>query len=40
MDFKITAEFIPTGDQPQAIEQLSEGIMAGSPYQTLLGVTG
>src|SRR5665647_982616 len=40
MDFKITAEFIPTGDQPQAIEQLSEGIMAGLPYQTLLGVTG
>ncbi len=40
MNFKITADFIPTGDQPQAIEQLSEGIVSGAPYQTLLGVTG
>ena len=40
MNFKITADFIPTGDQPQAIEQLSEGIANGIPYQTLLGVTG
>ena len=40
MDFKITADFIPTGDQPQAIAQLSEGISSGYPYQTLLGVTG
>ena len=40
MDFKITADFIPTGDQPQAIAQLSEGIVSGIPSQTLLGVTG
>src|SRR5512133_2784251 len=40
MQFKILADFTPTGDQPQAIEQLSEGIMNGTPYQTLLGVTG
>ena len=40
MDFKLTADFIPTGDQPQAIAQLSDGIFSGIPYQTLLGVTG
>ena len=40
MDFKITAEFEPTGDQPQAIRQLVEGIKAEEPAQTLLGVTG
>ena len=40
MDFKITAEFIPTGDQPQAIGELAAGIRRGDPYQTLLGVTG
>ena len=40
MQFKITADFIPTGDQPQAIAQLSEGILSDIPYQTLLGVTG
>ena len=40
MNFKITADFIPTGDQPQAIAQLTEGILSGVPYQTLLGVTG
>ncbi len=40
MDFKLTAEFIPTGDQPEAIKQLVEGIKQDLPYQTLLGVTG
>ncbi len=40
MQFKIIADFTPTGDQPQAIVQLSEGIMNETPYQTLLGVTG
>ena len=39
-DFKIRADFKPTGDQPQAIEKLAEGIRAGHKYQTLLGVTG
>ena len=40
MDFKITSEFEPTGDQPAAIEQLKEGIESGEPAQVLLGVTG
>ena len=40
MEFKITSEFTPTGDQPQAIGELSEGIRRCDPYQTLLGVTG
>lgn len=40
MDFKITSEFKPTGDQPEAIAQLSNGILSGEPFQTLLGVTG
>jgi len=38
--FKITSDFSPTGDQPEAIEQLSKGILSGDKYQTLLGVTG
>ncbi len=38
--FKLHAPFKPTGDQPQVIEQLTESIMAGNKYQTLLGVTG
>ncbi|NND76662.1 MAG: excinuclease ABC subunit UvrB [Flavobacteriales bacterium] len=38
--FKIHSEFKPTGDQPQAIEQLSEGVLDGEKYQVLLGVTG
>lgn len=38
--FKINSPFEPTGDQPQAIAQLSEGIREGAPFQTLLGVTG
>ncbi len=40
MDLKIISEFKPTGDQPQAIEQLAKGIIDNSPHQTLLGVTG
>ncbi|MCK4852985.1 MAG: excinuclease ABC subunit UvrB, partial [Bacteroidales bacterium] len=40
MDFKITSEFTPTGDQPQAIEELAAGIRRGDRFQTLLGVTG
>ena len=40
MDFKITSEYQPTGDQPQAIKQLVEGLNAKEPAQTLLGVTG
>lgn len=40
MDFKIESEFSPTGDQPEAIKQLSTGIIKGEKYQTLLGVTG
>ena len=40
MDFKIVSPYRPTGDQPEAIKQLVEGINQGVPYQTLLGVTG
>ena len=40
MDFKIVSDFRPTGDQPEAISQLTEGINSGVPFQTLLGVTG
>ncbi len=40
MDFKLVSEFQPTGDQPEAIRQLVEGLNNGIPYQTLLGVTG
>jgi len=40
MKFKIKSEFKPTGDQPQAIKQLSHGIDSHDKYQTLLGVTG
>ncbi|TCO08757.1 excinuclease ABC subunit UvrB [Natronoflexus pectinivorans] len=40
MDFKIESYFKPTGDQPEAIRQLVEGIRTGSRFQTLLGVTG
>ncbi len=38
--FKLVSKFKPTGDQPQAIEKLVEGIQSGQKYQTLLGVTG
>lgn len=40
MDFKITSKYKPTGDQPQAIRQLTEGVLEGDPAQVLLGVTG
>ena len=40
MKFKLTSEFKPTGDQPEAIAALAEGFMAGKRFQTLVGVTG
>ena len=40
MEFKLTSEYKPTGDQPEAIRQLVEGVNNGEHYQTLLGVTG
>jgi excinuclease ABC subunit B len=40
MKFQIVSDYKPTGDQPEAIRQLSEGVLAGSQHQTLLGVTG
>ena len=40
MNFKLHSEFKPTGDQPQAIEQLVEGFKQGNQFETLLGVTG
>lgn len=40
MDFKIESVYKPTGDQPQAIEELCNGLKNGADYQTLLGVTG
>jgi excinuclease ABC subunit B len=40
MPFKLVSDFMPTGDQPEAIIQLVEGVNAGLPAQTLLGVTG
>ena len=40
MDFKIVSPYKPTGDQPEAIRQLVDGVNMGIPYQTLLGVTG
>lgn len=40
MDFKLTSEYVPTGDQPKAIEQLVKGLNEGEEHQTLLGVTG
>ena len=40
MDFNLQAEFSPTGDQPMAIKELVQGLHAGDPAQTLLGVTG
>ncbi len=40
MDFKLHSAYAPTGDQPQAIDALCEGVADGVPYQTLQGVTG
>lgn len=38
--FKLHSKYVPTGDQPEAIEKLVEGVNSGKKYQTLLGVTG
>ena len=38
--FEVVSEFQPTGDQPQAIEKLAEGVKRNDRFQTLLGVTG
>ena len=40
MDFKLHSEFKPTGDQPEAIKQLTDGLNSKEKFQTLLGVTG
>ena len=40
MKFELHSEFKPTGDQPQAIKQLANGVNENEPFQTLLGVTG
>ena len=40
MNFELVSDYKPTGDQPEAIAQLTEGIKEGLPAQTLLGVTG
>lgn len=40
MDFQLVSDFLPTGDQPEAIKQLVAGLRADVPCQTLLGVTG
>jgi excinuclease ABC subunit B len=40
MEFRLTSDFRPTGDQPEAIQQLVDGFLAGEQFQTLLGVTG
>jgi excinuclease ABC subunit B len=40
MQFKLQSSYQPSGDQPQAIQQLTEGLLNGERYQTLLGVTG
>ena len=40
MSFKLNSSYAPAGDQPEAIQQLTEGILDGEQYQTLLGVTG
>ena len=39
MNFELVSKFKPTGDQPQAIKQIVEGLRQDIPYQTLLGVT-
>src|ERR671931_2781682 len=38
--FGVSADFQPTGDQPQAVDRLAEGVLRGDDYQTLLGITG
>ena len=39
MDFKLHSDYAPTGDQPQAIAKLVEGLREGNQFETLLGVT-
>lgn len=38
--FELVSDFVPTGDQPQAIEELVKGFKEGNQFETLLGVTG
>ena len=40
MDFKLVSPYKPEGDQPQAIEKLTEGILRNDKYQTFVGITG
>ena len=40
MDFKLTSKYQPTGDQPEAIRELTDGVKRGDRAQVLLGVTG
>lgn len=40
MEFELVSDYKPMGDQPEAIEQLTQGVLNGVPAQTLLGVTG
>lgn len=40
MDFKLVSDYVPTGDQPEAIDRISRSIEEGNKYQTLVGVTG
>ena len=40
MEFKITSDYQPTGDQPKAIQELTNGVNQGDEAQVLLGVTG
>ena len=39
-EFKVVSEYVPKGDQPKAIEELTKGVKSGEKYQTLLGITG
>ncbi len=39
-DFEVVSDFAPKGDQPEAIQQLADGLRRGEPHQTLLGITG
>ena len=40
MPYQLTTDLVPSGDQPEAIKQLTEGLLRGDRHQTLLGVTG
>ena len=40
MSFELVSDYLPAGDQPRAIEELTEGLLSGAMFQTLLGVTG